>query len=441
MQFTKLEDAFQRLFGTWAADAVEECQVIVRQRCFDAQSLIATFVLGLLAKPSASDKDLAQTAARLGVPVSPQAIRNRISERFANSLEALFRKVVTCLVGTPQALAPLLQRFTAVTLLDSTTLSLPPGQRDRYPGCGGREIDHGAAALKLQTELDLRSGAIMHLQIEPGKSPDVASSRQFAPCSAGSLRIADLGYFRLDALALISRARAYFLSRVQVDTKLFTNDGSEIDLAWLGQQCVGLLDVPVEMGVHDRIPCRLIAFRVPEEQANRRKQKLRHNSLRKRHREPNAETLRLCEWTLLVTNAPKDLMSASEAIILYRSRWQVELLFKRWKSIGRIHVLDGRTEQETMVRLWSRLIGAVLQHWLVMRSVWLSGPTHSLYQAALLIRDIAVDLIHAVQAPAQLPKILCAFQHLIRHRRRTRRKKPGTFELLNDPSRLDYRLT
>src|SRR4051812_9263826 len=44
MQFTKLETAFQRLFGIWATDAVDECQVILRQRCFDARSLTATFV-------------------------------------------------------------------------------------------------------------------------------------------------------------------------------------------------------------------------------------------------------------------------------------------------------------------------------------------------------------------------------------------------------------
>ena len=440
MQFTKLESAFRRLFGVWARETFDEYQVIVRQRRFDAQTLMATFVLGLLANPRARDKDLASTAAKLGVPVSPQAIRNRLTERFARSLELMFRKTVTCVIGAHQSLAPLLERFTAVILLDSTTISLPPSQRDRYPGCGGREKDHGASSLKLQTEFDLRSGAITHLQIEAGKSPDVATSRQFAPIRPGSLRISDLGYFRLDALARIAKA-AYFLSRVQVDTKLTTKEGVLIDLAWLLQQDAGLQDVPVLMGANHRIQCRLIAFRVPEEQANRRKQKLRHNSLRKRHREPDASTLQLCEWTLMVTNAPKELLSASEAIVLYRSRWQIELLFKRWKSIGHIDVLDGRTDQETMVRLWSRLIGAVLQHWLVVGSVWSHGSTHSLYQAAGQVREIAVDLIQAVLIPSRFRQVTDMFQHLTRHCRRNRRKKPGTFELLNNPLRLDFRLT
>jgi hypothetical protein len=441
MQFTKLAEAFQQLFGSWAAESLGECRVIRRQRMFDAQSLTATFVLGLLANPCANYGELARTAARLGLPVSPQAVRNRLSERFAKSLELLFRRAVGCVVGTSQTLAPVLERFTAVTLLDSTTISLPSSQREQYPGCGGRESHHGAASLKLQTEFDLCSGAIRHLQIEPGKSPDMTTSRQFAPIQPGSLRITDLGYFRLDVFAAISGAFAYFLSRVQVDTKLWTREGELIDLSWLLRQPAGLIDVCAQMGVRQRIPCRLIAFRVPEEQANRRKQKRRHNNRRKHRPEPDALTLQLLEWTLLVTNASEELLSAREAIILYRSRWQIELLFKRWKSIGRIDLLDGHNDHEILVRLWSRLIASLLQHWLTVGSVWTHGATHSLYQTAIRVRDIATDLLQAVLTPSRLPQILDMFQQLTEHCRRNPRKQPGTFELLNDPSRLDFCLT
>ena len=49
--------------------------------------------------------------------------------------------------------------------------------KDEFAGCGG-SYGSGAAAMKLQTELDLRSGALSHVEIEPGCSPDGASSRQ-----------------------------------------------------------------------------------------------------------------------------------------------------------------------------------------------------------------------------------------------------------------------
>ena len=66
----------------------------------------------------------------------------------------------------------------------------------RAPGCGG-SYGGGAATLKLQTELDLRSGAVTHIEIEPGRSPDGATSRQQVRRGPGSLRITDLGYFNL----------------------------------------------------------------------------------------------------------------------------------------------------------------------------------------------------------------------------------------------------
>ena len=43
-------------------------------------------------------------------------------------------------------------------------------------------------------------------------------------------------------------------------------------------------------------------------------------------------TLSLCGWTVFFTNVPRWLLSLQEAWVMYRVRWQVELLFKMWKS-------------------------------------------------------------------------------------------------------------
>src|SRR5437764_763244 len=83
----------------------------------------------------------------------------------------------------------------------------------------------GAAVLKLQTELDLRSGALEHVEIEPGRSPDGATSRQDVRRGQGSLRISDLGYFALAVFAAMASAREYFLSRLQFGTHVLLNDG------------------------------------------------------------------------------------------------------------------------------------------------------------------------------------------------------------------------
>ena len=130
--------ALQELFGPLAAAADADSRVVVRRRKFTAESLARTFVLGFLQKPDASAEELARVAAQCGAAVTPQAIDQRQTPQLVGFLEALFRRAVRVVVGSDRVLAPLLDRFAAVILLDSTAIGLPDGQRDRFPGCGGR---------------------------------------------------------------------------------------------------------------------------------------------------------------------------------------------------------------------------------------------------------------------------------------------------------------
>jgi hypothetical protein len=54
-----------------------------------------------------------------------------------NFLETLFRGATKLVVGSDEALAPILKRFTSVTILDSSTITLPEEMKEQFPGCGG----------------------------------------------------------------------------------------------------------------------------------------------------------------------------------------------------------------------------------------------------------------------------------------------------------------
>jgi Transposase DDE domain len=436
----KVGDALQRLFGEIAQKAAEESGVIQRVRKFTPLSLARTFVLGFMRDPNASDEKLAQMAVQCGAAVTPQAIEQRHSPKLVEFLEKLFRGATKLVVGTDKALAPILERFTSVTLIDSTTIQLPDEMQERFRGCGGSQ-DTGVAVMKLQTELDLRSGALEHVEIEQGRSPDRATSRQDAPREAGSLRISDLGYFTLPVFAAIAAAGAYFLSRLQFGTYVQYNNVMVNVLGWLAKQPGPFVDVSVFVGKEHRLPCRLIAWRLPKEQADRRRQKLRREMMKKKKREPSAERLAWCDWTILLTNVPVELLTPKEAAVLYRTRWQVELLFKRWKSQGLVAELSGASVARQMVRVWSRLLAAVVQHWLTIGSVW-GDPTKSLNKTYEAIRDFVGRLAAALDSLTELERVLADMrQAFAKTCRRNKRSNPGTFELLNDIDLLDFSLT
>lgn len=437
----KVGSALQRLFGDIAQTAADESGVIERTRKFTAGSLARTFVLGFLQNPKASDEKLAQIAAQCDAAVTPQAIEQRHTPKLVAFLQKLFCGATKLVVGSDQALAPILERFTSVTLLDSSTITLPDELQEQFRGCGG-SYGSGAAALKLQTELDLRSGALTQVEIEPGRSPDGATSRQHAERGKGSLRISDLGYFNVLVFAALTAAGAYFLSRLQFGTHVLLGEGNAVDLLpWLAKQRGPFVDRPILLGQEQRLACRLIAWRLPEEQANRRRRKLRQETKDKRGREPSAARLAWCDWTILVTNVPGTLLTPKEAAVLYRARWQVELLFKRWKSQGLVAELSGSTVVRQMVRVWSRLLAAVVQHWLTVGSAW-GDPTTSLHKVYEAVRSFVGRLAAALDRGTDLERVLADMrQTFAKTCKRDKRAKAGTFELLNDVELLDFCLT
>jgi hypothetical protein len=430
----------QRLLGPGAAEAAAESGVIVRQRKFTGLSLARTFVLGFLQNPDASDEQLAQMAVQCGADVTPQAVAQRYSPTLVQFLQGLFRRASQLAFGAQRSLAPLLDRFTSVTVLDSSTIALPDRLHEEFPGCGGSH-GGGAAAMKLQTELELRSGAVQ-VTVEAGRCADAATPRQLARRGAGALRITDLGYFSLAVFATLVGWGEHFLSRLQFGTSVASAGGTERALLrWLGEQVGPFVDQAVVLGKEQPLACRLIAWRVPAEQAGRRRQKLREELRSKKGREPSAERLAWCDWTILITSVPAARLTPAEAVVLYRARWQVELLFKRWKAQDRVAVLSGSTEVRQLVRVWARLAAALVQHWLVIASAW-GDARKSLSKVCEAVRGLASRLAAGLQRGASLRRTLADLCRVVAKTcRRDKRSKPGTFELLNDVSLLDFDLT
>jgi hypothetical protein len=256
----------------------------------------------------------------------------------------------------------------------------------------------------------------------------------------GALRITDLGYFNTAVFQRYEDENTFWLSRLLFGTNVYDVEGNQLELLkWLDSQGTSV-DQRVLIGAEHRVACRIIARRMPPEIAARRRQKLREN-YRKKGRTPSAERLAWCDWMILVTNVPEELLTADEAIVLYRSRWQIELLFKRWKSQGLVDQLNGSTLERQMARMWARLLAVVVQHWLVITSVW-GDPRISLKKAYDAVRKFSILLAVSIKSESRLRETIETIAAAMsRTTRQNKRKRPSTFEMLNNPEKLDYGLT
>src|SRR6266536_3570291 len=271
---------------------------------FSASTLTQTLLLGWLAHPDATVEQLAQSAARVGVEVSPQAIDQRFSFATANLLQQVLSSALHHTISSDGLTIPILQRFTGVRVHDGTTISLPQQLREHWAGCGGRTESAGAAALKCGVQLDLLTGTLSALDLVDGRTHDGALPCQHAELPPGSLRLADL-----------AQAQVYFLSKVRVSTTLMAPGLPWLDLAtFVSQHAATGYDGWVLIGGQQQLRARLLVVAVPQEVADQRRRRIRKEA-REKGQTPSAAALLLAGWTILITHAPPELLTLDEALI------------------------------------------------------------------------------------------------------------------------------
>jgi len=257
----------------------------------------------------------------------------------------------------------LLRPFRRVLLVDSSSWDVSEKLRNILPGSGGAA---SAANCKLQTVYDYKRGELEFLDVTAGTVPDNRYTDHLpGMLHQGDLLLIDQGYFKLKTLAEIAAKGAFFLTRFLVRTLLkdpITH--APIDLAKHLSRLEGnACEMDVLMGGEKvpKVACRLIALRVSEQVANERRRRLRKEA-KKKGRAVSKHYLRMCDWTLLITNIPQRWLPMDMVRALYTVRWQIELLFKQLKSILRIHQSDTGKENRLRCELYGKLIGAVIIH-------------------------------------------------------------------------------
>lgn len=430
-----LADALHHVLRAAPADQARASGFCQRRSKLSAEVFVQTLVLGWLANPAASLAELTSVAATLGVRISPQGLDQRFRPPAATLLEAVLAETIARTVEADPHLTPTLAALTAVLVLDSATISLPDAFAARWPGCGGRVAHQGRAAVKATVQLDLRGGGLVGPELSAGRTQDRQSALLHAPVPPGALRIGDLGFWSLEVFAEMARQDAFFLSRLHPQVRLFTAaTGEPLELlGWLEESADGTRELAVELGVQTRLPARLVAARAPDAVATARAERIRTRAHQAGER-PRPRALERAGWQLLVTNAPPQRLDAGAALVVARSRWQIELLFKRWKDLGKLDEWRSANPARVQCELIAKLIAALLTHWLLVVGVW-ARADRSLHRADAVIRAHALGLGRALAtkrrlraALTDLVRVLAACPGL------TKRRTPNSAQLLANPA-------
>ncbi len=436
---TKVAAAMQSALGPALDQLGRQAGVIRRQRKFTGASLFRTIVLTLMRAPSPRTDHFVSTAAMLHLGVTGRAIEKRFDERLVTFLRRGLERTIEHALAADPARVALLEKFTAVEIQDSTSITLPDIYADQFPGRGGKS-GSGKSAVKIQLAYDLRSGRVGKLEFQPGRDSELSGEDPDAPVRPGSLLIRDLGYFSLPRFRRWGRGGAYWISRWQPGTSVSTADGGPLDLLEYARgQGESPIDVPVLLGAAERLPCRLIVVRVPPGIAARRRRKA-HERGRKHGTVPSRRQLAMCDWTIFLTNCPQGLLTWKGVVVLYRARWQIELMFKLWKSHNHLAASRGAwTAVERMAMFWAKLVVVILQHWLLLTSAW-SDVRRSHWKAAGEVRRWVAALIRVIDDADPLVALLKDMARAIEGiaNKKLRKKSPSLFQLLENPELLDW---
>jgi hypothetical protein len=344
-------------------DTARRTKFVQRNSSLNGFIFLQAAIFAFIDDPEANLDDLAQACADLGVEISVQGIDQRLNPYTLEFLKEMLSRAMEQFKSNSPLPLPILQQFSAINLVDSTVLGLPDNMAVEFPGCGG---DGPQASLKVQLKFEFLHGNLSQIVLQAGKEPDQNFEAYLEEIQAGSLNINDLGYFVLANLKTIAEEKeAYYISRYLFGTTLLTPGEEPLNLgAMLKKASRQPFEMDILLGAEKKLPCRLICIPLPQEVADRRRQKAKENARRKGKTLSKAY-LALLDWLIFVTNVPAVMLSIEQVALLYRVRWQIELVFKLWKSYCRLDHIQGLRRERILFELYAKMIGIILTQFLL----------------------------------------------------------------------------
>jgi len=331
----------------------------------------------------------------IGEVVSKQAIFSRMTDSWLATVKELLKEVTSQQIKV-KVKPQLFEHFRNVWLQDSTTLHLPDILAERFKGNLSRGKQKSVA--KLNVIIDAVTGLCPVMEWSSFTVTEQYLAKSILQiANAGDLVIRDLGYFVLPVFKQLSERGIYFLSRWKYNTKLYDPEsGNEINLvslldgkAWIDQEIICGKETPLKV--------RLVAIKLSNDQANERRRKAKKD--RDRRLNHSSDYYKLLGYVVFITNVEVTKWNYRQVAEAYRLRWNIETLFKSWKSGFRIeHIIpEARTNTQRVESIlylmliyiaWFQLLIYAPLRWCIHEK---TGKHLSIIKLAKLIKSKALD--------------------------------------------------
>ena len=374
---------------------------------------IFTFGISIYGTPSLNDLVGLLNAVVPHLSIRRQGLHERITEKAVAFFEKMLSSAIA--VQLPKRLATgmltLCPLFKRIFLFDSTAFQLPNELAEYFRGSGGGGSD---AAIKILLGYDCKSSQFFYV-LEDGTAPDHLINYGFInKMAAEDLEISDLGFFNIKAFWRIDEKGAFYLSRMKANVNVYSDPQATqvIDLVKLLKKLKtndAEIEVYLKTGKHI-IKSRLIIERMPDEiKAKRLRTINQHN--KKRGHQTQYRTKVLAGFNLYVTNTSSELVPRKMIRTLYGIRWQVELVFKSWKSNFALSKVTGKQPERIKCLIYAKLLFITITTKIAAVSrnyVWLTSQQEvSCFQAAKYLKTIAMTWLKAIiQQPDNVPDFI-----------------------------------
>ena len=266
--------------------------------------------------------------------------------------------------------------FGRIVIQDGSSFAVHDALAHRYPG---RFRARCPAAVELHVTMDLLQDRAAKVTL----TADTAPERPHLPAAhtlEGDLLLADRGYFERGYLREVGRAGGHYVVRGKTSLNPVVQAAFAVDgLRLRGVRAKrlkavripkkGLVDFDVVWGKGDRaFSARLIAS------WNRSKR----------------------EYRFLVTNLPRSRYCAKAVDQAYRLRWQIELLFKEWKSYANLHAFNTANPAIAEGLVWAAIGAAAMKRYLAHLTQVLQGVQVSTRKVAMCAHQVLARVIDAL---------------------------------------------